>query len=148
MARRQRNTLQPIQNPPFHHKYDNPPKNPFQVKAQSENPRRILVNLLLDFLMMMVKTQTLTWTLAQFICQNLNLNLNTRSQAKTCQLPHSVHGFHFDKQEAPRVTIKGPDQFDGSNQKRLWRFLLQLRLVFWAKKRSFKSNSDKVTYAL
>ena len=53
-----------------------------------------------------------------------------------------------DKQESSRISVKEPDQFDGSDQRKLQGFLLQLKLNFWAKKRSFWSDSDKVTYAL
>ena len=53
-----------------------------------------------------------------------------------------------DKQESPRISVKEPDQFDGSDQRKLRGFLLQLKLNFRAKKRSFQSDSDKVTYAL
>ena len=53
-----------------------------------------------------------------------------------------------DKQESPRISVKEPDQFDGSDQRKLRKFLLQLKLNFRAKKKSFWSDSDKVTYAL
>ena len=53
-----------------------------------------------------------------------------------------------DKQESPRISVKEPDQFDGSDQRKLRGFLLQLKLNFRAKKRSFRSDSDKVTYTL
>ena len=53
-----------------------------------------------------------------------------------------------DKQESLRISVKEPDQFDGSNQQKLQGFLLQLKLNFRAKKKSFRSNSDKVTYAV
>ena len=35
MARRQRNSPQPIQNPPFRHRYDNPPKRPSNTPGPS-----------------------------------------------------------------------------------------------------------------
>ena len=53
-----------------------------------------------------------------------------------------------DKQESPRFMVKEPDQFNGSNQWKLQGFLLKLKLNFGAKKKSFRSDSDKVTYAL
>ena len=53
-----------------------------------------------------------------------------------------------DKQESPRISIKEPDQFDSSDQRKLRGFLLQLKLNFRAKKKSFRSDSDKVTYTL
>ena len=53
-----------------------------------------------------------------------------------------------DRQEALRIKAKEPNQFNGSDQGKLHGFLLQLKLNFQAKKKSFWSNSDKVTYAL
>ena len=35
-----------------------------------------------------------------------------------------------DKQESPRISVKEPDQFDGSDQWKLQGFLLQLKLNF------------------
>ena len=53
-----------------------------------------------------------------------------------------------DKQESLRIVVKEPDKFDGSDQWKLQGFLLKLKLNFQAKKKSFRSNSDKVTYTL
>ena len=53
-----------------------------------------------------------------------------------------------DKQESLRIRVKEPNQSDGSNQQKLQGFLLQLKLNFQAKKKSFWSKSDKVTYTL
>ena len=51
-----------------------------------------------------------------------------------------------DKQESLKVKVKDPNQFDSSDQKKPQGFLLQLKLNFQAKKKSFNSISDKVTY--
>ena len=51
-----------------------------------------------------------------------------------------------DRQEAPGIKVKEPDQFDSSDQQKLWEFLLQLKLNFQPNKKSFWSNSDKVNY--
>ena len=53
-----------------------------------------------------------------------------------------------DRQEALKIHVKEPDQFDGSEQWKLWGFLLQLKLNFQAKRKLFQSDSDKVNYAL
>ena len=66
----------------------------------------------------------------------------------TKAMTHIVEFVDPDKQESPRISVKEPDQFNGSDQQKLQGFLFQLKLNFRAKKKSFRSDSDKVTYAL
>ena len=53
-----------------------------------------------------------------------------------------------NRPEALRIKVKEPNYFNISNQWKLWGYLLQLKLNFQAKKKSFRSDSNKVNYAL
>jgi hypothetical protein len=47
-----------------------------------------------------------------------------------------------------KAKLWDPDQFDGSDLKKLWGFLLQCKFNFWAKLESFSNDSAKVNYVL
>ena len=156
MARRQRNSPQPIQNPPFCHRYDNLPERPSdtpsharitEVNPSDPNPGPPDNEGNGD--------------------DNDSNNSNPGSVPTPVPEPGSepepkdtgkvlakaltriVEFVEPDKQESLRISVKEPDQFDRSDQRKLQGFLLQLKLNFRAKKKSFRSDvSDKVTYAL
>ena len=46
------------------------------------------------------------------------------------------------------MKIRDPDTFDGSNSKKLRGFLLQCKLNFWSKPKSFQTKQLKVNYSL
>ena len=131
MARRQRNSPQPIQNLPFHHRYDNPLKRPSetphpsptqapQEKPGDPNPRP---------------------PNDEGNGDNNNNSNNSNSGSVHTPVPEPgskpkpkpedtgkflakpltwlVEYVDSDKQESPRTKVKEPDQFDGSNQQKL-----------------------------
>ena len=139
MARRQQNTPQPIQNPPFHHRYDNPPKRLSDTPCPSH---------------------------AQITEVNPgdpdpgppNNEGNSNDNNSNDSNPGSVHTpvpkpgsepepkdtgkvltkaltriaefVDPDKQESPRISVIEPDQFNSSDQWKFRGFLLQLKLNF------------------
>ena len=139
MARRQRNSPQPIQNPPFCHRYDNPPQRlsdtlcPSPARAPQENPGDPNPG-------------------SPDNEGNGDDNNGNNSNPGSVHTPVPEPGskpepedmgkvlakamtcitefIDPDKQESPRVSIKEPDQFNGSDQQKLQGFLLQLKLNF------------------
>ena len=47
-----------------------------------------------------------------------------------------------------KVKIRDPDMFDSSDSKKLRGFLLQCKLNFWSKPKSFQTEQSKVNYSL
>ena len=143
MARRQRNSPQPIQNLPFHHRYDNPPER------LSDTPR-------------LSPTQASHRNSGNSVDpdsgppdndghndgHNYGHNSNSGSVHTPVPEPESkpkpedtskvlvkaltqlVEFVDPDRQVAPRVMVKEPDQFNGSDQWKFRGFLLQLKLNF------------------
>ena len=139
MAKRQRNSPQPIQNPPFHHRNDNPPERLSDTPCPS-HARITEVNS------------------GDPDPRPPNDEGNGDDNDGNDSNPGSVHTsvpepgsepepkdtgkvlakaltcitefVYPDKQESLRVSVKEHDQFDSSNQWKLQGFLLQLKLNF------------------
>jgi hypothetical protein len=47
-----------------------------------------------------------------------------------------------------KAKLQDPDPFDGMDSKKLWGFLLQCKLNFWAKPEYFRKDTAKVNYVL
>ena len=53
-----------------------------------------------------------------------------------------------DKQETLSMKVWDPDPFNGSDPKKLWGFLLECKLNFWAQPKAIQSDNAKVNYAM
>ena len=141
IARRQRNSAQPIQNLPFCHRYDNPPErpsdtpcpSPAQVPQEnsgdpdprppdnkgngndndSNNSNPVSVH-----------------TPVPEPGSEPKPKPEDTGKVLTKALIHIVEFVDPDKQESPRICVKEPDQFNGSDQQKLQGFLLKLKLNF------------------
>ena len=148
LARKPRNSPQLTQNPLFHHRYDNLPKRPSDTpcpspaQASQGNPR---------------DPNSGPPNNEDNGGNNDSNNLNPGSvhtpvpepgsepevkpedtgKVLTKALTQLAEYIDPDRQEALRVMVKEADQFNGSNQWKLQGFLLQLKLNFQAKKKSF-----------
>ena len=121
MARRQRNSSQPIQNPPFHHRYDNLPERPSNTPCPSH--ARITE----------VNSSDPDPGTPDDEGNGDDNNSNPGSVHTPVPEPGSkpepedmgkvlakaltyiMEFVNPDKQESPRISVKEPDQFDGSN---------------------------------
>ena len=134
MARRQQNSPQPIQNPPFRHRYDNPPQRPSNTPGPSH--ARITE----------VNPSDPNPDPRPPDDEGNNSNPGSvhtpvpepgsepepedMGKVLAKAMTHIVDFVDPDKQESPRISVKEPDQFNGSDQRKLRGFLLQLKLNF------------------
>ena len=139
IARRQRNSPQPIQNPPFRHRYNNPPERPSDTPHPS--PTRASYR---------NSGNSVDPDSGPPDNDGHNDGHNSDSGSVHTPVPEPesepkpedtskvlakaltqlAEFVDPDKQESPRISVKEPDQFDGSDQRKLQGFLLQLKLNF------------------
>ena len=102
--------------------------------------------------MMGTLTEPLTLTLTLTPSLNLSMNLNAMNEGNLFKnLSKAVKilakSIHKDLSKL-KAEIRDPDMFDGSDSKKLRGFLLQCKLNFWSKLKSFCTKQLKVNYSL
>ena len=140
MARRQWNSPQPIQNLPFHHRYDNLPErlsdtpHPSPTWAPQENPSDPDPRLPDDEGNGKDNNSNNSnpdsvHTPVPEPGSKAKAEPKDTGKALTKALTHIVEFVDPDKLASPRIMVKEPNQFDGSNQQKLRGFLLNYLLV-------------------
>ena len=130
MARKQRNSPQPIQNPPFHHRYDNLPERPSdtphpsharitEVNPGNPNPRPPDNEGNGDDNDGNNSNPGSVHTAIPEPGSKPKPEPKDTGKVLAKALTHIAEFVDPDKQESPRISVKEPDQFDSSDQRKL-----------------------------